>query len=574
MSFTLDPYAARTCPVKTQHRFTPGRTPGPVEESLQESFHGGRDHAAGVYAVLTSQTPGVVNLRALPRSERQEASAQAMADGAAVILGAVLAPDPMGHREGWVDVLVRGPGADRARYQPVLVKPRRFTELRQSGKERVFEVAVSDLRAPAHAEAHRVPDLAIRRRDHDLMQLAHLHRLLVAQDRAVAGVPRAGVIGTDHIAIPDAASDSPADAPDVGTTGRGPVVTWVDLDEPLLITFSRSAPTGRATRSALERYDHEFAFRVDIASNARAGGLPLVEPIRISECEACPWWTTCAPIMGESDLSIRIDTAPLDVREIRTLRGLGVRTVDDLAGRSVDDLLPDYLPEVTHRSRAESRLRNTARRARMIRDGVELERSTTGPIGVPRAAVEIDFDIETYDDRVYLWGFLVHDRRRPGAATYHAFTSWERLDDAAEIELARAAMGWLRDLVSGTDALVYHYSAYETMHLQQLAARGDVPEISWAEQWARQGFVDLYLPVRQHYFGCHGLGLKVVAQTGAGFHWRDPDPGGRNSLDWYEEATGGADPVARDAARTRLWEYNEDDVRATWHLRAWLAAAR
>ena len=57
----------------------------------------------------------------------------------------------------------------------------------------------------------------------------------------------------------------------------------------------------------------------------------------------------------------------------------------------------------------------------------------------------------------------------------------------------------------------------------------------------------------------------MVAVHGAGFAWRDEDPGGLQSQLWFEQA------VAGDrAAEERLLAYNEDDVRATKAIRSWL----
>ena len=38
-------------------------------------------------------------------------------------------------------------------------------------------------------------------------------------------------------------------------------------------------------------------------------------------------------------------------------------------------------------------------------------------------------------------------------------------------------------------------------------------------------FTDMYPIMRANFFGRDGLGLKVVATRGAGFAWRDEDPG-------------------------------------------------
>jgi predicted RecB family nuclease len=76
--------------------------------------------------------------------------------------------------------------------------------------------------------------------------------------------------------------------------------------------------------------------------------------------------------------------------------------------------------------------------------------------------------------------------------------------------------------------------------------------------------------VRDNFVGVDGLGLKIVASRGAGFHWRDEEPGGLNSQSWFNEAIDGATDDARAAARTRVLDYNEDDVRATLAVRRWL----
>ena len=50
-------------------------------------------------------------------------------------------------------------------------------------------------------------------------------------------------------------------------------------------------------------------------------------------------------------------------------------------------------------------------------------------------------------------------------------------------------------------------------------------------------FVDLFTLVRAHFFGTNGLGLKTVAHAGAGFSWRDDDPGGLNSQGMTDRKT-------------------------------------
>ena len=208
----------------------------------------------------------------------------------------------------------------------------------------------------------------------------------------------------------------------------------------------------------------------------------------------------------------------------------------------------------------------------MLRDDVAFARETTGDIAFPAADVEVDLDIESAaDGRIYLWGFGVHDRRRSEPPTYSHVSSFADLDADAELDLARRAFGWLRSLVETSGSVrVYHYSGYEPSAIRTLANRapGD-PLLAWAAEYAEAEFVDLYEVVKTHYFGVNGLGLKAIAQH-AGFRWRDDDPGGLNSQRWFADAVHDPDAAARDAARTRVLEYNEDDVAATAVLRAWL----
>ncbi|GAB3622762.1 TM0106 family RecB-like putative nuclease [Mariniluteicoccus endophyticus] len=566
----LDAYAARTCAVKTWNRFAPGvEVPRPSEEidkasgdeALREGFDGGQSFTDIVLADLLARCPGpVTDLRGLaeqPWARQEQECSAAMDRGDAVIIGGVLPLDLDGHRSGRATFWVRGADTADGRpgYHPVVVKRRLQTEKRQSGRETHWAVPVSTLDRPSPDDATEWPDRTIRTgRDGDLLQLGHYWRLLEAAGRA----PRnrlGGIVGTDM-------------RPDDDRF----MIAWVDLAEPLIRTFSRSSETGWRLRTVLERYDHEHDFRVRVAENALTGGDPLVLPIRNRECDSCDWWEVCRPTLGEDDLSVRIDKAPLDVREIQALRRLGVRTITDLAAVDLDALKPDYLPEVRHRDRAEQRLETAAHRARLMVDEVDLERISTGPIDIPGADLEIDFDIETAsDERVYLWGFLVNDTRTDDPPRFVAFSRWHDMSRDEEGELAVEAMTWLRSLVeSDATVRVYHYSSYEVVRLGQVAAAYDHPVLDWALTYARSEFVDLFQTMKDHWFGARGLGLKVVARLGAGFEWRDEDAGGLNSQAWYDEACHGATDEARDAARRRVLEYNEDDVRATWQLRDWL----
>ncbi|HQD21999.1 MAG TPA: TM0106 family RecB-like putative nuclease [Arachnia sp.] len=554
--FVLDAYAARSCPVKTFNAFDPvlRKPEQPLDESLRESFQGGSDFRRGVLDRI-AKTPGAVDLRGqheagLPWEEREAACLTAMGSGAPVILGGVLPLDLDGHRSGRPDALVRGidTASGAPGYWPLKVKPYRVRE-KQSGSTSLQTSPLADIGALVP-----LPDLRYRVfREGTLLELAHHWRLLESCGFA-AGHPLAAVVGDDR------------------ASGAEPTATWVDLTHKFIRTFSRTA--GHKLRSPLERYDHEHRFRVHVAEQAAArtgtdDPEPAVRPIRVKECDWCAWWQVCRTQIDDDDLSLRISKAPLDVRELQTLLALGIKTVAELAEADVDTILPRYLPETGHRDRAEDRLRQAARRARMLAHGVDLERVSVDPIAVPRSGVEVDLDIETADDgTVYLWGALVGD---DGDGEFRHFSRFEHLTPATEVELAVKFADWLLNLAERhPDLRVYHYSDYETVHLRRLADRSGHPSLIAACELIRDHFVDLFGYVRDNFVGVDGLGLKIVASRGAGFHWRDEEPGGLNSQSWFNEAIDGATDDARVAARARVLDYNEDDVRATLAVRRWL----
>ncbi len=569
----LDAFAARSCAVKTQNLFDPTKQPvdPPVDPSVEESFDDGPTHADRVIeTILAARRQGlqVVDHRPLAGEDwarREEACREAMLAGADVIIHGIVPVDLAGHRSGRADLWVRGADAADGRpgYHPVEIKAHLVQEQRRSGREHTFTLPVSRLDAPSVLDALPADSRALRvtSREGDLLQVAHYWRLLESCGFSAAGPRLAGIIGTDRL------------------SGNGHVITWVDLDEPMIRTFSRTAEKGWTRRSVLERYDHEHAFRVRVATVATQQGRPeapepLVHPIVNKECPRCDWWETCRPQLHDHDLSLRIDKSPLDIREISVLRRLGINTIDDLAAVDLDELMPRYLPEVQHRPAADRRLELAARRSRLLTNGQTLERTTSGPILVPHADLEIDFDIETSsDDRVYLWGFLFNDTET-GQSHYKHFSAFTDLDDAAERQLAVEAMTWLMGLAEGQRSVaVYHYSSYERTRLSRLAQSTGHPVLDRAQRWAQEHFVDLFDIVRAHWFGAHGLGLKSIAHEGAGFSWRDDDPGGLNSQVWYDEAVHSEDEANRESFRTRVLEYNEDDVRATAVLRDWLSRA-
>lgn len=538
----LTGYDAKRCARRVHNDWDPTieKVAWDVPPTLQMRFDAGRAYENEVLARLVAALPEPPFDFRLRRDKQEaiDATLVAMDTGASVILGGWLPDDPVGGRTGRPDLLLRVDGG----YLPGDVKAHKLLAKRKRGTASLATLA--DPVHPADVDGWGVNASA---RFDDYLQLAHYWRMLEALGRTT-GAARGVIIGTDRVQ-----QDAPA-------------AVHLDLAAPLFETYSRSR--GTAKRSALERYDHEHGFRVEVA-RAAAEGQVLVQPIFTDECESCPWSDFCHGQVEGDVASAAITSGRLSVREWRALAAQGVESLEDLADLTADDeaFLGDYLPEVTHVKDPRGRLGAAVRRARMARDGREIERQTTGPIEVPRADIEIDLDLEwDLDDRVYLWGVLI---KRPGeVASYEPFVDFGHLDHEGAYALATRFAGWLRDEIARAEAaghslLVYHYAHPEPAYLKRIMGESEVADLT-----AR--FVDLLPIMRTHFFGLHGLGIKHVAPT-FGATWDDDDPGGLQSQLWLLDARHADDGGVREAARERILTYNRDDVRATAAIRVGLA---
>ena len=546
----LSGYDAKRCARRTHNEWDRSveKVEWEVPASLQMRFEAGIAFEAAVFGEIkesmdASRWLDLSDVRG--KTNAVAATVEAMEDGIEVILGGWLPDDVDGGRTGRPDVLLRiGAPGDVPAYVPGDVKGHKTTAVRARGT-----LIYSRLGDPGERIDQPGRAAEATARFDDYLQLSHYWRMLEAAGRAPTdGSPVGFIIGTDNL-------------PDLSTTGR--VLTWLKLDVPLFETYSRSK--GTAKRTALERYDHEQGFRLKVAEAAAAGEEALVQPIFTDECDACPWYDYCRTISGPDVASAEIRSGRLSVREWHALTKVGVTTVDDLADLdiNVNAFQGDYLPEVSNIKDPLRRLADAVRRARMTRAGVTLERETTGAVPVPRADIEIDFDIEwDPDDHVYLWGVLVNRLGEP--PTYHPVASWQALDGSSAVDLAQEFANWLRAEItaadqSGQSLLVYHYSHPEPAYLKRLLGEANVADLT-------SRFVDLLPIIREHYFGLHGLGIKKVAPA-FGFDWRDDDPGGLQSQLWLLEARAADGEALRIAGQRRILAYNEDDVRATAAIR-------
>ncbi|MGM1058226.1 TM0106 family RecB-like putative nuclease [Saccharothrix sp. Mg75] len=461
----------------------------------------------------------------VPSADRERVTAAAMRAGVPFIWGAALPRDPLGGRRGGIDLLVK----ESTGYVPVLVVRHKVSDPGQGAR-------TSPLSYPLPGGARVDPLRKVRPQPRDQLRLAHAQRQLQAAGFAARGRATGGVVGMD------------AD-----------VVVWHDLE----------APTWPGGRTALAEYDSRFSDRLAVAAAAATGAQPLARPSRIVECRSCPWWPVC-----EGDLREARDVS-LVVRgeDAVALRKVGVVTVDDLArldpAEPVTPLVGMLHADAVVLARA------------WLRDLTVVRRVPS--MDVPRADVEVDVDMESFGDLgAYMWGCLLSGADVGEEPGYRAFATWEPLPCDDEARSFAEFWGWLTGVRLRARARGLTFRAYCYNELaenrwllgsaQRFKGRPGIPTVAQVREFiSSDAWVDLFGIVQQQFLCAHGKGLKTIAPV-AGFRWRDPEAGGENSMRWYRDAVGvdGQTPDP-DQAR-RLLEYNEDDVRATHALRAWMTS--
>ena len=597
-------YVAKQCPVRAQWDAIVPCEPLPYSAAVERRLARGRDFEARIVARLAGQHPGAIILLTQDRdrrAEREAATAAAIASDAQLIIGGRLPADLAGRRVGEPDLLVAAAGSG---YRAVDIKHHRTLDPGQAGQSSGQGALCSALDALVLEAAAPDPACSPRRHRGDLLQLAHYQRMLEAAGLAAVDGRHGGIIGVDG------------------------VVVWHDLDAAVWPTPSSSGR--RKLRSTMAVYDFEFAFRLDIIAVAARhladpAVPPLVVPVRIGECEQCPWWSACEPRLetGAGDVSL---LPRIGWREWQVHRDHGVR--DRAALASLDhgtatlvaarvDLRPvlaalDNQPDDTPLS-AVIGPRRRAQLSQLTAAGlltlgdaralcahtasycdepmadlaqqIDRARAALGDcpayrsrgvdrVEVPRGDVEVDIDMENSEEGVYLWGALVTIRSGWDGepAGYRGFRTWEPMTSQVEADLFADFWRWLSGLRravadAGLTFRAYCYNAAaENSQLRRIASdgvlAGEVADFIGSDQW-----VDLYRVFDRQLVTGHSAGLKTVAAL-AGFSWQVADAGGDQSMVRYDEAVGASGGA--EQARDWLLAYNRNDTQATLALRDWL----
>lgn len=542
----LGGYPAKQCARITHNKYSPtAPPPAPTTPELQALFDEGVVFETAVVDEFAARFAGSADLLVIDEDDwdtTKRLTLDALKVGVPIVVGGRL-PDING-RVGAPDVLIRHVDG----YLPVDIKNHRSLKpsANPDSPRARAQATVSSLSTPDDRNMYRGYSNAAGHWRDDAMQLAHYTRMLQELglypcDPALVG----GIIGTSDL---------------TALIGGELGIVWYDLAAIKEETFSATEPGHRKRRSPLERYDHEFAFRITVAETARDGG-ELVRPFRTRDCDNCEWFDYCADVAGPDDASFALAAGHLNVREWLYLYGDGRFTVEDLAGTDADAVIDGFRDQSVGSNNPRKRLGDAIRRARMTLAGIDFQpRGATWP-EVPCADVEVDFDIEwDTDGRIYQWGLRVREGQDDATARYEPIVSFEVLDERAEEALAdvfAARLNALKDAARQEKKilLVFHWHHVEV----SLTRKFD------AVAAALDGITcDLYAWFNANFFARQSSSIKNVAPL-FGFEWDVDDAGGRLSQLKIAQARGGGP----DADEARQWclRYNESDVAAQAAIR-------
>lgn len=529
----LGGYPAKKCPRVTHNDNSPFSPPRPeVSADLQQMFDDGLGFEAQVTDALLVANPRAVFIdeRRLGWDHAITATVAAMERGEPMIVNGRL-PSVDG-RVGAPDLLLR----ERRGYLPVDIKHHGTF-----GRQKKAVLLYSSFADPVHRRIDPDGSGDGTHRSDDTLQLAHYTRMLEALGFHSGGELVGGIIGTSDFSA-------------VAGTRFG--ITWYDLEAEHETTYSASAPNHRRKRSPMDRYDHEFEFRIRVAQAARAGR-ELVRPIGTSECWTCPWQDYCAEVAGPQDPSFAFSSGRLDAREWLFLASRGGDTIEGLAALDPVALAPEFKEHAVNKQKPQDRLAGVVERARMIRDDVDLEPlGATWPV-VPSADLEIDLDIEWGTDQlVYQWGIRVRQGQDDTTASYLPhLVSYDVLDTSSEAVLADAAADRLEALLAGATGrtvLIFHWSHVEVSRARKFPRLHALLE--------EHGF-DLCAWMRESFRVRGSFSIKDVAPL-FDFQWGMDDAGGFASMRMIDSAR-----MGNEDARQWCRDYNESDVAAQAAIR-------
>lgn len=325
--------------------------------------------------------------------------------------------------------------------------------------------------------------------------------------------------------------------------GRGAFVWDVHGQE---VLYDLVAGKGsRSSQTLWEYYQQIYQDTHKVVSKAAQ-----TRPAMASECKMCHWRSFCMHQVKQSgDLTL----IPELGRSRRDVLAPKIATIKAMAKVDLDSFVVGK-KTVFHRIGISS-LQKYQKRAQLLTDP-NAKPLITAPISLPNADKELFFDIETdpLRDICYLHGFVERRDRDNQTEKFHAFF----MDAPRPQEEKRAyAQAW-QYIQSRQPCTIYYYSKYERSIWRKLQKL--YPDVATEQEieslFDPRSAIDLlYDVVKKHTeWPTNDYSIKTLAKY-LGFNWRDTEPSGAASIEWYHSWVESGDPQIRQ----RILDYNEDD---------------
>lgn len=269
-------------------------------------------------------------------------------------------------------------------------------------------------------------------------------------------------------------------------------------------------------------------------------------------CKLCRWRSHCAAeLLAADDVTL----VPQLGRSVRAALAPLVTTVNEMADIDVAAATTQN-GKTIFAGVGSQRLARFRDRARLVREPALGPRARRH-LPLSRAPVEmfLDIEVDPFGSRTYLHGIVT--RRQSPIGDLEDFAAHFTGDDSLEAERDAFAAS-LAQLTAEPGARVYVWSGYERTMYRALQARH--PDVCEAEQiealFASPDTIDLLsdIVVPMTDWPTHDHSIKTIAKW-LGFSWRDREPSGAASIEWYRRYLATGD----DAVRQRIVDYNEDD---------------
>ena len=339
------------------------------------------------------------------------------------------------------------------------------------------------------------------------------------------------------------------------SAGHSPFIWDVHGQE---LQYDLDAPMGIRTPTSLWVYYKSCLHEVSSIASKNKTTLPAL----CAMCKLCHWRTLCLKqLKATNDLSL----IPELGRTRRDVMSTQIENVADLAGC---DLAVYIDGDGTVFQGIGRRMLETFHQRAILLSQPDAGPYIRGNILLPQAETELFFDVETdpIRDICYLQGFVERRSQDDRTEKYVAFFAEH---PTLENERKAFADAW-NYIQKRRPCIIYYYSPYERTTWRRL--QNLYPEVMTAsdldELFSEDTTVDLYLDVvrSKTEWPTNDYSIKTLA-TYLGFKWRDKEPSGAASIEWYHRWVESGDTELRQ----RILDYNEDDCIA---MRVLLDAVR